>query len=448
VPLSPDSRTFQIKKWDGQTWTTLGPHTAAGNQEEMAPYLALSQSNVLHMAFIKHTLWNGDSIIVMKWQGGAWARVGNAPADTGASVTNWPRLALQGETPYLAWIEMDQRGNLYPPRNSLFLKHFTGTGWKTDSLAGRDFFNKFASAGAQVMSADVAVGPDQAVYLASDEFITDDATCTPNWVFVMKRDSGSVVWQRLGGALNSDSLNRWATYPSISFVGNNPAVAFNERTESGLNQVFVKAWNGVSWQGMGGSLNVNGDSGFAYHPVLKNFQGVLYVAFCEFRKGDRVKTYLKRWNGSGWDAAAGPLNVDGVNGSAADPSIALVGQKCYLAWSEQTFPGFRQVYAALADSLASGTHSGKTPSTANPLSLSPNPFHSSSGLAIKLAGDLRAQRNVSLKIFDLNGGLVKVFDVAGRQKLHWNPGAFSAGIYLIKLEARGQSWTRQALLLK
>jgi hypothetical protein len=442
-PNSAVARTFQVKRWDGQNWAPLGSHVAAGNREEMAPHLAFSESGALHMAFVKHTLWNGDSILVMKWQSNAWMPVGGAPADTCASVANAPRIAVLGETPYLAWVEMDQRGSLYPPRHALFIKHFSGSGWKQDSLTGRDYFNRFLSAGAQVQSVDIAVSPDRRVYVAWDEFITDEQNCTPNWVFVMRQTAGG-VWERLGGALNGDSLNRWATCPSISFLGNDPVIAFNERTESGLNQAFVKKWNGASWESLGGSLNVNGDSGHAYHPFLTNDQGILYAAFCEFGKRERVKGHLKRWTGSDWVAAAGPCNVDSVNGSAADLSVAFMNQKAYLAWSEQTFPGFRQVYAAKADSLVlrrrTGRAAGPQPEE---LSVSPNPFNPS--VTLRWAGWERVQ----VRIYDLSGQCVADLTTRFRNNTAvWHAPARASGVYVVRLESGRNVLQRTMTLLR
>jgi hypothetical protein len=103
-------------------------------------------------------------------------------------------------------------------------------------------------------------------------------------------------------------------------------VAWLESNNQLAKNVFVKRWNGTAWQALGNSLNLNPARNASAPVLLAKHNQNPVVAFTE-SNGSKTQLYVRRWDGTAWQTmqAAGfdpSLNLQATS-DAADPSLAL-----------------------------------------------------------------------------------------------------------------------------
>ena len=148
----------------------------------------------------------------------------------------------------------------------------------------------------------VAVAQDGSVYVAwSDNSGGDEE------IYVKRWNGGS--WQAVGsgsasggGISNNSGQSKWAAI-AVAADGT-PYVAWRDWS-SGKGQIYVRRWNGSQWQEVGSGSAAGGgisdssaDSGRA-PSIAIGLDGTPYVAWRDY-DGSRGQIYVKRWNGSQW----------------------------------------------------------------------------------------------------------------------------------------------------
>ncbi len=100
------------------------------------------------------------------------------------------------------------------------------------------------------------------------------------------------------------------------------------------------------------------------------------------------------------------------------------------------------------DYLTSVQDNGHSPVSFSLQQNYPNPFNPSTTIAY----ELETSQNIRLSIYDANGRFVKSlvngFTTRGNHKVVWNATNNAAGLYIVRLEADGQSLSSKMLLLK
>jgi len=135
-------------------------------------------------------------------------------------------------------------------------------------------------------------------------------------------------WAQDGGTLNNASTDHSAS-PSIAINNNQIYVAFHEEFD-----ILVKKFNGVSWEIIGTTLNVNVND-VASNPRIAFSQSIPYVTWCEGPNLGPYKVYVKYFNGSTWNLlGSGALNIN-LSHSASGSSIAFAGNTPYVSWDER-----------------------------------------------------------------------------------------------------------------
>ena len=136
----------------------------------------------------------------------------------------------------------------------------------------------------------------------------------------------------MGGSFSafgiSDSTGS-STYPSLAINSSgNPVVAWVEVT-SGNSEIFLKQWNGTSWEELGGSASgggISNNSSPSRSPSLAiTSSDNLIIAWHDGDLGDD-EVYLKQWNGTSWEELGGSASDGGVHNSigiAYSPSVAV-----------------------------------------------------------------------------------------------------------------------------
>jgi hypothetical protein len=163
-----------------------------------------------------------------------------------------------------------------------------------------------------------------------------------NQDIVVKRfESGT--WAQLGGNLDIDAAND-AVDPDLALDSNdNPVVTWSEfDSAAGYDRVYVRHWNGSSFDQLGPALNVVAND--AENPSLAVWDNDdIAVAWDEFDGSDHDvyhaewDDYYNEWEGRPGDWSGTPEPLDRQLGANSfDPSIAArsVGTRPYVTWEE------------------------------------------------------------------------------------------------------------------
>ncbi|QFP78021.1 hypothetical protein [Deinococcus sp. AJ005] len=155
---------------------------------------------------------------------------------------------------------------------------------------------------------------------------------------VRRWDEAAKTWTR-SPAFNQISV--FSRTPALGLNGvGQPTVAWlqGEVLES---NVFVKRWNGTAWEALGGSLNRTPDRYLASTRLKLDAQGQPTVAWLEDLNG-KDALYASRWDGQQWQALGGAVSAN----YATSPALALdANGQPVLAWVEER-GGTGQVHLA------------------------------------------------------------------------------------------------------
>jgi len=150
---------------------------------------------------------------------------------------------------------------------------------------------------------------------------------------MVKRWNGN-TWELLGGGpVDMDPAGHSQSPSLATDCAGNPVVAWGEDQE-----VYVKRWDGSAWQQLGtGSLRVTaGDDVYASQPSLA-IDGTdrVIVTWYEWDASLARDVYVKRWDGSTWEQL-GTGAIDMVATDSASAPVVAVGTdgQPVVAWNE------------------------------------------------------------------------------------------------------------------
>ncbi len=142
-------------------------------------------------------------------------------------------------------------------------------------------------------------------------------------------------WDLDGGAVSANA-SQASSNPSIDVYNDTPYLAWQEEDNStGKLQICVSYYDGVQWLPLSTSLNIDPNYD-AQSPVIRLANGVPYVVWSENNSTGRYQIYVKKYNGVNWESVGGSLNVNPAK-AAITPDIAFDGTTPYVIFSEQTF---------------------------------------------------------------------------------------------------------------
>ncbi len=366
----------------GGTWNNLGNSYLAldsewsGSNESHAPSLTVI-GGAPWVSWYKYNdpAQPAPPIYVKSWNGSSWTGGAIGPGNTaGNFVTQGDSQIIGiGRKPYIAFLE-NNRTICYPWCNLLYVKSWNGSSW---NLVGGGPLNKNSNYAAASSVADsVSITSDGAnPIVAWTEYTASDFyNETSPQLYVSKWNGSS--WQALGSSINNDGSD-WAYNASITYLNNQPYIAWTERSAGGNAQVFVKTFNGTSWVTVGaGTLNKDTNTGWAFQPnlVADAATGNLYLSWIEQQAvGQRAQVYVSKFTGGAWTALGTTLNADPVLGSAQRVSLAVVGGQPTVGWGEVSFGSMRQVFIKQWNgsnwAQPNGSAQSPVPSTASPCDL-------------------------------------------------------------------------------
>ncbi|EKJ86491.1 hypothetical protein LEP1GSC017_1638 [Leptospira meyeri serovar Hardjo str. Went 5] len=153
---------------------------------------------------------------------------------------------------------------------------------------------------------------------------TESEPYSSNYAVLVKRFNGA-NWIPVGSTLT----NNFPTKVIIQFDGSTPYVAYNELDTLGKTKLYVKKWNGVSWNTVGGELNLAPTTHASLHD-FKIFSGKLYLSF-----DSSGKLNVKTFDGTNW-LSVGSSNLNFTSSANVYTSNLEINPKgtIYLGWSE------------------------------------------------------------------------------------------------------------------
>ena len=321
-------------------WDELGPGSASGGGisanggDSFLPSLAIGPDGAPVVAWYDKS--GGDlDIYVRRWNGSVWVELGGSASGGGVSNNNGdsthPSLAIDGDgRPVVAWHDNSDGDR------DIYLRRWNGTTWEElgGSASNGGISDNWAASGYPSLVID---GNDRPIVAWHD-----DSGGARN--IYLRRWNGT-TWEELGGSASDGGISgslAASNDPSLVLGPDGaPIVAWQE--DSGfLNlDVYLRRWNGTSWEELGGSASDggisdnNGSSGFVSLAI--DGDGRPVVAWRDDSGGD-FEIYLRRWNGDDWVELDGSASGGGISANGGDsrsPSLAtLPGGAPIVSWRD------------------------------------------------------------------------------------------------------------------
>lgn len=295
----------QVKRWNGTTWERLGNTVGFTNTNSFTdPAIAINAADQPVVAYSQV-----GTTYVKQWNGSTWVQLGDAL--TTDNLGYWQDVTIDGQDQVLVVYQDGSGGDGY----QTFVKQWNGTSW---SLMGGNL--KVNASGYDLDNA-IAIGPDDRPVVAFSEVVTGEGAN----VYVRKWNGSS--WAQLGGALDLTPTT-YVYEPDVAVDSQNrPVVVWVEPVPGQSNNVYVKRWNGSTWDQLGGALDVSLTANPFFATVKINTQDQPVVVFTE---GGVI--YSMTWNGSGW--VQGSTSYSFGTGTPTMPAFALDGDTPIVTWVE------------------------------------------------------------------------------------------------------------------
>lgn len=297
-------------RWSGSTWLEVASLSPAGMAKASMAFL---DDGTPMMAW---TTYADNALHVSEYVGDNWTPSTILSENT-AVAASAPDLRVdpQGRA-VVAWTES----------SSGIVKRWNGSGWDkigTSLSTARPLRLSFTAGGEPVVSyeisgwsstswsgsawtffaacnypGDASADYTTAVYrvtASGDTYLALKTTTTPVLLLVYKCTRDGVYLPLLGGgALNSSGAGVLTHAMELTSAGM-PVVAWTDGTYAGGAKVYVRRWNGLGWEPLGGDLAVG--MGAAYGAWLSlDPSDVIVTAIEEAFHNDSFTAHLKRYN--------------------------------------------------------------------------------------------------------------------------------------------------------
>jgi len=314
------SNNIYVKRWDGTAWQQVGATflDANTNKDAFSPSIALDSSGKPVVAW-RETDNTSYNIYVKRWDGTAWQQVGATFLDANTNQSaSFPSIALDSSgKPVVAWSETD--GTSF----NIYVKRWDGTAWQQVGATFLDV-NTNKSVGSPSMALDSSGKPVVA---------WGESDGTSDNIYVKRWDG--TTWQQVGATFLDANTNKYAREPSIALDSSGQLVVAWSESDGTSNNIYVKRWDGTTWQQVGATFLDANTNKSAYEPsIALDSSGKPIVAWDE-ADGTSDNIYVKRWDGTTWQQVGATFLDANTNKYARDPAIALDSSgKPVVAWTE------------------------------------------------------------------------------------------------------------------
>jgi hypothetical protein len=182
-------------------------------------------------------------------------------------------------------------------------------------------------------------------YIATMEYVSSSS----GNIFVRTWDEVSSSWQILDGDLREHDgqclAAGYSTTPCAIRLAADPSGTLYTTWVENLNEatrlVYVKRHDGSAWTRQGGALNDPADGGYGAggDPLLRIVEGELFAIYKE-RTGSNHLLFVKHWNGASWESVSSPLNSTPTS-DAIEPDATSIGSTLYVSFIENITGTYR-----------------------------------------------------------------------------------------------------------
>jgi hypothetical protein len=354
------------------TWSEVGAGSASGggissnSGQSEKPALALAPDGTPYAVWDDRT--NGEpEIYVRRWESLGWREVGAGSASGGGISNNgtgayFPTVSIApSSAPYVAWAD-DYDGN-----DEIYVRRWDGTAWQ-EVGEGSASGGGISDTSGRSWYPGLAVAPDGSVYA-----VWHDDTSGNSEVFVRRWDGTD--WREVGAGsasgsgISNNSGSSVAASIAVDTQGM-PCAVWRDNT-SGNYEIYVRCWDGSSWQEVGpasasgGGISNNEGTSVSCDLALGP-DGSPYVVWRDDGPSGH-EIFIRHWDGSSWaEVGAGSASDGGMSRTSGDsggPSVAVAPNgTVYVAWHDDT-SGNSEIYVRFWDGsawmdLSAGSSSG------------------------------------------------------------------------------------------
>lgn len=260
---------------------------------------------------------------------GQWIEYAESAA--GGGVSNSPDAAIEpsvavdsSDDEFIAWA--DDRSGVY----QIYVAEHTASGW--EQLAN-------SAQGMGISNASVNATQPAIALNSSGEPVVAWTQVSGSSSDIYAAYFNGTSWQAMGSSLSAGGLSNTSNARGAQIVNTSAGitVAWLNTYNTWVN-VYVKQFNGTSWNGLAGSASNYGVSNQEQitpgYSLATNGTNIA-VAWTSLSTAAGSSVYLLQYSGGSWSAVNGSDSGDGISGSlsASSPSDAYAGDKLYAAWA-------------------------------------------------------------------------------------------------------------------
>lgn len=288
-----------LRCWDENQWTEIGHGSASGSgvskQKDSStsrrwPSMAIGTDGVIYLAW-ENSGGSDTEIYAAWWDGNSWSMLGpnggNVSDNNGNSWLPVLALASNGK-PYIAWQD-ESSGN-----SEIFVRRWTGSSWVevgSDSASGGGISKTSGRSVSPTMAFDTDGRP--AVAWSDDNVGNEE-------IFVRRWTGSAWVEVGSGSAAGTGISNNVGNSRQPHIAASNsglPCITWHDNS-SGINEIYVRCWNGTNWVESGSSSATGGgisnNSGISSLPSIAiGNSGTSYVAWGDNSAGN-YEIYVRR----------------------------------------------------------------------------------------------------------------------------------------------------------
>lgn len=320
----------------GDKWTRLGSRAVSDpGAHSQCPSAGFDEAGRPVVAYQAIRPWKPTQLLVKRFEG-EWKLAGS-PAPAKESLPALPSLWAGPGPVAVAW----QHHPDYGKGLGAYVAEQAGDTW-TPAGDGRPLnVNPVAVGRGQYVS--LVRDPQGRLVAAWQEQKADfnGENATPERIHVRRLEEGK--WTELARDVPASSPQARALGYALCLHHGEPVVAVCDGTDGGRASLLVYAWDGGKWACLGEptkpGLNVLGPEGGALKPALVSDGKTVFAAWPEFLPNRPPLLFVKRWDGTGWRLAGGPLNEQPGQGAAHHPALAILKGRPVVAWTEHALEG-------------------------------------------------------------------------------------------------------------